>query len=147
MSTQPGGRPPIVWIVATVALALYAGLLWYQLGSTQDALRTAQGRESQLLGQLQSLAVMQAAPREAGQGLDGPAEAIGIALLQRPDLIEHEPVPGGRFYFLEDSVRVLSGRYAYAEFEDGHVVGHALIRYEIDEDGGVSLALIDSYLP
>lgn len=134
---------PVLW-AALAASAVYGGLLWYQLGTTQDALRQAQAREARLLEQLQALATMPA--RARGDARADGAEAIAIALIRQPGLIGHEPASGGRFYFLEDSVRVLSGRYAYAAFEDGDVTGHALIEYGSAEDGGLMLRVIDSYL-
>lgn len=159
MSESSSARPSLVLIVATIALALYAALLWFELGSTQAALEAAKARESRLLEQLQSLATMERKPAGTARsldehtrrgfrnaGIDEPLEAMRIALMQRPDLIEHEPVLGGTFFFLEDSVRLLSDRYVYAEFEDGHVMGRALLAYELSPDGGITLELIDSYL-
>jgi hypothetical protein len=101
----------------------------------------AQQREQQLVQQLQQLAA-QVAPRE--QAPDPETRALAVALLRRPDLIPFDAPVGGVFYFLEDSVEVLSDRYVYAACEDGHVMCHVLLSYERDGDD-VSFEVIDGY--
>ena len=49
------------------------------------------------------------------------------------DVIEHDGVLGGTMYFTE--VRVLSDRWVYASFEDGHIMGRGLYEYVVNDDG------------
>lgn len=67
-------------------------------------------------------------------------------LMQHPELIPYDGVLGGTmgFYDLE-SIQVLSDRWVYAGFDDGHINGYMLLSYRIN-DGKISWEVIDSYL-
>lgn len=56
------------------------------------------------------------------------------------DVIDHEGVLGGTMYFTE--VRVLSDKWAFASFEDGHIMGRGLYEYVVNDDGGLSWTVI-----
>jgi hypothetical protein len=94
-----------------------------QTDRLRDQAAAAQARERHLVEQIQQLA-MQAGERSRASA--APPATVN-ALLRRPDLIPLEPVLGGTFYFLEDSVVQLSDRYVYATVEDGHIRGHVLL--------------------
>ncbi len=132
----------MVWIVVAVIVGAYAGWLSTQVDAAREQATAAQLREQRLVEQLQQLA-SQIGPREQ-QATDDATEALAVALLRSPDLIPFEAPVGGVFYFLEDSVEVLSDRYVYAACEDGHVMCHMLLAYERNGDD-VSFQVIDGY--
>lgn len=133
----------LVWIVVAVIVGAYAGWLSTQVDAAREQSSAAQLREQRLVEQLQQLAA-QVGPRTE-QAPDAATEALAVALLRRPDLIPFDAPVGGVFYFLEDSVQVLSDRYVYAACEDGHVMCHMLLAYERDGDE-VSFQVIDGYV-
>lgn len=138
----------VVWIVVAVAIAAYAAWLSSQVDAAQAQAAEARLREQQLVAQLQQLAAQVDARSRDGADQDGAGEGgadnLVVALLRRPDLIPFEPQVGGRFYFLEDTLRVLSDRYAYVACEDGHVMCHMLLAYERTDDA-VEFDVIDAY--
>lgn len=78
-------------------------------------------------------------------GLADPAQALRQDLSARPELIPHEPVLGGRMYFVPDGVQVLNDRWVLAVFEDGHIRGQALMEYEVAY-GNITWQVVDSFL-
>lgn len=132
----------LVWIAVAIVVGAYAGWLSTQVDAAREQAAAAQLREQRLVVQLQDLAT-QVGPRT--QTSDPATEALAVALLRRPDLIPFEAPVGGVFYFLEDSVKVLSDRYVYAACEDGHVMCHMLLTYERNGDD-VSFEVIDGYV-
>jgi hypothetical protein len=75
------------------------------------------------------------------RGLADPAGDLISDLVAHPEIIPMEPVLGGTMYFPEGSVIILSDRWAYAEFEDGHLGGSCLLEYEVD-DGSVTWTIL-----
>lgn len=78
-------------------------------------------------------------------GLASPAERLREDLVAQPELIPHEPVLGGRMYFLPDGIHVLNDRWVLAVFEDGHIRGQMLLHYEVAY-GNITWQVMDSYL-
>lgn len=131
----------LVWIAVAIVVGAYAAWLSTQVDAAREQAAAAQLREQRLVAQLQQLAT-QIGPR--APTTDAKTEALAVALLRRPDLIPFEAPVGGVFYFLEDSVEVLSDRYVYAACEDGHVMCHMLLAYERNGDD-VAFQVIDGY--
>ncbi|MGI6451468.1 MAG: DUF4362 domain-containing protein [Desulfitobacteriia bacterium] len=67
-------------------------------------------------------------------------------LMQHPELIPYDGVLGGTMGFYDpESIQVLSDRWVFAGFDDGHINGYMLLSYRIN-DGKISWEVIDSYL-
>lgn len=49
-------------------------------------------------------------------------------------------------FYDPEGVRILSPRWVLADFEDGHVNGKALLKYQLDKDGAITWTLLDAYL-
>lgn len=130
----------VVWVAVAALIALYAAWLTVQFDAATERAAAAQVRERQLVASLQQLAGRATPPQPA----PAPA-ALTVALLRQPQLIPFEPQVGGRFYFLEDTLQVLSDRYLYVTCEDGHVRCHMLLAYERDGDE-VAFRVVDAYL-
>lgn len=78
-------------------------------------------------------------------GLANPVQALRDDLVAQPELIPHEPVLGGRMYFVPDGVHVLNERWVLAVFEDGHIRGQALLQYDVAY-GNITWQVMDAYL-
>ena len=82
----------------------------------------------------------------AQNGWSGGVEALKADLISHSELITEKPILGGTMHFGDESmIDVLSDRYVFAYFEDGHILGYALLDYKI-EDGKVTWNMIDSYI-
>mgnify|MGYP001501440579 CR=1 FL=1 len=81
------------------------------------------------------------------KGFDGNVQDIVNDLIKHYDLIPYKGVLGGKmgFYF-EDKIYVLSDKWVFAYFEDGHINGYMLLNYSIDNSKNISWKVIDSYL-
>lgn len=67
-------------------------------------------------------------------------------LLNHNELIPYDGVLGGKMWFCsKENVYVLSDKWVYAYFDDGHINGYMLLRYSVS-NGIISWKVIDSYL-
>lgn len=67
-------------------------------------------------------------------------------LRMHPELIPYDGVLGGTMGFYDpEGIRVLSNRWVFAGFDDGHINGYMLLSYHIN-DGKISWEVIDSYI-
>jgi len=80
------------------------------------------------------------------QGFDGSVQDIVNDLIKHNELIPYDGVLGGKMGFhSKDNVYVLSDKWVYAYFDDGHINGYLLLSYSVN-NGVVSWKVIDSYL-
>lgn len=80
-------------------------------------------------------------------GLERPVQALVEDLLSRPALIPFEGVAGGTMGFHDRSdIRVLGRRWVIAGFDDGHIAGRMLLRYEVGPEGGIRWEVMDAYV-
>jgi uncharacterized coiled-coil protein SlyX len=91
----------------------------------------------------------QAVPKSHGSKINNIDYLISYLkndLKQRQDLIPYEGVLGGTMGFYdENQIRILNHRWVYAHFEDGHIGGEILLKYNISEDGNIKWEVIDSF--
>ncbi|MFO7923766.1 MAG: hypothetical protein R6U58_08760 [Bacteroidales bacterium] len=81
------------------------------------------------------------------KGLSSPVEDLRDDLVSDPDLIGTSAVLGGRMgFYLRDGIHVLNKRWVFAYFEDGHMAGAILLRYDVSPDGGISWEVIDELI-
>lgn len=67
-------------------------------------------------------------------------------LRKHPELIPYDGVLGGTMGFYDpEGIHILSDRWVFAGFDDGHINGYMLLSYSIN-DGKISWEVIDSYL-
>jgi len=129
-------------LILTVAAACAFGFQW------QAASRKARD--------LERLSVQTTHPRvfleeyELAQlrdrGLDDPVAALKADLSRHGDLIKFESGVGGTMSFYDkDGIVFLPGRYVYAPAEDGHILVHALLRYDVAPGGKITWKLIDAH--
>ena len=80
-------------------------------------------------------------------GLSDPEEDLIADLMQHSELIPYKGVMGGTmgFYSSQD-IHILSSRWVFAAFEDGHIGGHMLLEYRVDPGGKIHWRVIVAYL-
>jgi hypothetical protein len=61
-----------------------------------------------------------------------------------PELIPYDGVLGGTMQW--SGPRILNSKWVYGEFCDGHVVGYAILEYEIKDDLSIEWENIDAFL-
>jgi hypothetical protein len=71
------------------------------------------------------------------EGLEDPPRQLRESLLARADLIPFPGVLGGTMRIQEDSIVLLEPPYAFAGFDDGHVVGSMLVKYSVKPGGRI----------
>jgi len=81
------------------------------------------------------------------KGLKDPANDIVSALKQHRELIPHAGSMGGTMNFFDKSkIRVLTGKWVFAYFEDGHNGGYVLLEYEVRDGGAIVWKTVASYV-
>lgn len=68
-------------------------------------------------------------------------------LVERPELIPFEGTLGGTMGFYDpENIYVLSDKWVYARFEDGHIQGGMLLEYSLGPDGEISWQVLEARL-
>lgn len=76
------------------------------------------------------------------------AERLKEDLRERPELIPFDGELGGTMGFYDpQAIRVLSERWVYARFDDGHVQGEMLLEYTVGEDADIEWEVLEARLP
>jgi hypothetical protein len=156
----------LVIIVQSIIIALLLIYLVFSLGdegrdpSLQERISTLETINSVCLERNDSLADLLQEIRITGavppflnpkqvenlmkKGLKNPVENIRDDLGRDPDLINLPAVHGGKmgFYF-RDGIHILNEKWVMAYFEDGHIAGALLLKYEIEDDGNIRWEVLD----
>lgn len=74
-------------------------------------------------------------------GIEDPAEFIKNALRKRPELIPLKAVLGGTMRF--GNIQILSDKWLIADFNDGHIEGKALYKYELKSNNTMEYQLLE----
>ena len=78
-------------------------------------------------------------------GLPDPPNDLRSDLAAHGELIPFEGVVGGTMSFYDKSGMVLlPGGYVYAQGDDGHVLVHAVLHYEVAPGGKITWKLLDA---
>ncbi|WP_194850967.1 hypothetical protein [Nonlabens antarcticus] len=77
--------------------------------------------------------------------IDSPEEFIEKTLRSRPELIPLEAVLGGKMHFVR--VQLLGAEWLIADYEDGHILGRSLYKYQLSDSGELEFELIESVEP
>ena len=161
MSTIRTGRSTAILWIAFTALAVLLVVLLLALNSMQR--NSLHKMEESNIRLAERLATLQAAREgETRASLDRNLPDAARAALQRhgvragdlvanlmrhPELIPHEGTHSGTMgFYSEENITILTDRYVLAQFDDGHISGWMLLRYEIGENGKIAWTAIDSYL-
>lgn len=79
------------------------------------------------------------------KGIDTPEELLDT-LRAENDLIPYDGVLGGTMKWWPTESRIINNEWVLGYFEDGHILGHALLEYQIDEQQNVTWKLIKAIL-
>ncbi len=80
------------------------------------------------------------------EGFTGQLKDIVADLKKHSELIPYKGIKGGTMGFYSDNdIHVLTDKWVLAYFEDGHISGYMLLRYDTNE-GAISWKVIDSYI-
>lgn len=78
-------------------------------------------------------------------GLTDPVSQLRSDLAGHADLVPVKGVYGGTMGFYDrDGVVLLPGRYVYAPAEDGHILVHTVLRYDVKPGGKIEWKMIDA---
>lgn len=76
------------------------------------------------------------------KGLDDPINDLKQNLIDRPELIIYDGVLGGTMrVYSKESITLLPGSWAFAEFEDGHINGGLFLQYSV-QNGNIDWEVI-----
>jgi len=78
-------------------------------------------------------------------GITNPSEFIERNLRERPELIPLKPVLGGTMHFT--NMQLLSREWIIADYEDGHIQGRAIYKFELNNKGELEFELLNSTDP
>ena len=80
------------------------------------------------------------------KGLKGDCQEIISDLMKHSELIPYEGIVGGKMGFYDESkIHVLTDQWVLAEFNDGHIGGYMLLKYEYSNNK-ILWKVIESYL-
>jgi len=81
------------------------------------------------------------------KGLQDPIKDIITDLMKHNELIPYKGTLGGTMgFYHENNIHILSPKWVFASFENGHIGGHMLLEYQVSNEGEISWRVIDSYL-
>lgn len=78
-------------------------------------------------------------------GIKDPEKAIESSLRKRMDLIPIEGVLGGTMRF--GNIKILSNNWVIADYNDGHVEGRAIYKYQLTKNNTFEFQILDSKAP
>ena len=76
--------------------------------------------------------------------LKHPVEDLVADLKKNKEIIPQKGVLGGTMAF--EDVQFLGSRWAVASISDGHILGLALLKYRVSDDGRITWNVVDSYI-
>lgn len=146
----------LLFLIAIVAAgaAVYA---WMRAERAEERAREADARAKAAVERAQAAESRAAAPAIRGvflsadeiaalkrRGLTDPVNQLKSDLEAHGSLIPVPGVLGGKMGFYDrKGVVLLPGGYAYAPGEDGHILVHALLRYDVAPGGRITWKLVD----
>lgn len=77
--------------------------------------------------------------------IDNPREFIKNALREQPELIPLDPVLGGTMDYR--NIKILTEDWVIATYDDGHVQGKTIFRYNLRQDGRMEFTPVVSHRP
>ena len=138
-------------------------VLLFKIRSLNHEVELFRDHNTQLMNQLDSLALTLHKPAQATgdstvflsdfdirklqqYGLVNPAADLKRDLEQHPELIPQGGVLGGNMHFYDDLIYILTSKWAFAYYDDGHIAGHMLLEYEVGPHGDIHWTVLASAL-
>jgi cell division protein FtsL len=173
MATSVSKRERIIWISLVAIFAVISVLVFAKYKTTltlvnqivtdlEDEKTTRTQREINLTSQVSDLKAKVEEYNELiknsptnnpdiinglkHRGFNGEVQEIIADLVKHNELIPYDGALGGKMgFYSKEKVFVLSDKWVYAYFDDGHINGYMLLSYSIN-NGNISWKVIDSYL-
>ncbi len=76
------------------------------------------------------------------RGIDDPVAFIDSSLRNSTELLPLEGVLGGTMRFVK--IQLIGSNWVLADYNDGHIQGRSIYRFELDENGNAQFEIIDS---
>ena len=146
----------LVYLVLSVYERADVKTLEHKLISTERILDDCIGRNDSLSLLIHEMRISSSLPpfldrRQVDalvkRGLNDPVSQIRNALVNDPGLIISSSVLGGSMgFYYRDGIHILNERWVFAYFEDGHVAGAMLLRYDILNNGEIGWEVLDEFI-
>lgn len=78
-------------------------------------------------------------------GIENSSEYIEKQLTEHTDLIPLKALLGGTMRYTQ--IKVLNEKWILAHYEDGHIAGQSIYKYDLNKNGDIDFTLLDSYEP
>jgi hypothetical protein len=160
---QKSYRERFFWIGLTIILVFSTLVLLLVNISYKGKLIVTQQHEKMLITEIEDLKnsltenekLLESQPKLTSwdikrlkkKGLQDPIKDIVADLMKHKELIPYKGVLGGTMgFYYENNIHILTPKWVFTYFEDGHIFGHMLLEYQVSNDGRISWRVIDSYL-
>lgn len=81
------------------------------------------------------------------KGLQDPTNDIIADLMKHKKLIPYKGVLGGTMgFYYQEGIHALTPTWVFVSFDDGHIAGYMLLKYQVSDEGKISWKVLDSYL-
>jgi len=136
-------RALILLLVLSVAGNVYLGV---RARKAEERAKRAEARSIEPVYQRMLLSEDEIAELKAA-GLTNPVEQLRSDLAAHSSLIPfHGEVGGTMGFYDRNGVVLLPGRYVYAPADDGHILAHTILSYDVSPGGKIEWRLLDAHL-
>ena len=140
------------WMVFSAILLAAIIFFAFHCVRLRDRLMEVEGEREVLLAKIEasqgpSLLTSWEIAQLTRQGISNPEEDLASDLMQHKELIPYEGVMGGTMgFYSKKDIHVLTSRWVLASFEDGHIGGQMLLRYDVSPGGEIQWRVLSAYL-
>ncbi len=145
-------------LVIALAAAGAAAYAWIRADRAEERAKDADARAKAAIERAQAAEAKATTPAIRGvllsadelgalkrRGLTDPVSQLRSDLEAHGSLIPVPGTHGGKMGFYDrDGVVLLPGGYAYAPGEDGHILVHTVLRYDVQPGGKITWKLVDA---
>jgi hypothetical protein len=136
-------RALAVVLIASVAGNVYLGI---RARRAEERARRAEARSIEPVYQRVLFSQDEKRELEAA-GLTDPVNQLRSDLAAHSKMIPFPGVVGGTMGFYDrEGIVLLPGRYVYAPADDGHIMAHTVLRYDVKPGGKIEWKLLDAHL-
>lgn len=161
MESKTESKTNRIWIVISVVAILIATLSVYWVHTYKTQLIDIHNENSKLLAMIEEIMKSERRPIRSEmpfvlneeiellkkKGLKDPVNDLVNNLLVNAEMIPFEGVAGGTMSFYNPKqIYILNDHWAVAYFEDGHIGGHALLKFNVIDQDSIEWTLMDAYL-
>lgn len=128
---------------------------WVRLDDSEEAKKVLERRidalEKRINKMRDEVIGISSMSREASRalrekGLQNPEEDIITDLMNHPELIQYQPILGGKMgFYNKKKIFVLNEHFVYAHFSDGHTSGTMILEYDVDDNAEISWQVLKAY--